>query len=97
MINDREHRASSLVVKVEIRSQKIQTYTATVSGGQRRALWTGTARVASYWMSFVRPHESIRVGAANLVSTFKHIVSCHFHDKHMRLRRSETEVNACEM
>ena len=59
MINDRELRASSLFVKAEIRSQKIQTCIATVSGGQRGALSTGTARVyiPGYWRDRTGPFE----------------------------------------
>ena len=42
VISDHEHGASSLLVKADICSQKVQVYTALVSGGRRRALWTGT-------------------------------------------------------
>ena len=72
VIDDRELRASSLLVKADNqkRSQKIQLYTVNVPGWQKRALWTGTALAAGYTGCHVRDHESIRVGVANLLPAF---------------------------
>ena len=74
MIGDRERRASSLLDEednhIHVRSQKIQVYTVTVSGWQRRALWTDTAIAASYTGCHIRNHESIQAGVTNLLLTF---------------------------
>ena len=63
-------RASSLLVTAEICSQKIQSYTITVSGGRKRALdlWTETA--LEFGCCVRDEDKSIRVCVANLVPTF---------------------------
>ena len=76
VIDDREHTASSLLVKEEICSQNIQTYTTTVSawGGRGGALRTGTARVtlgtSIYLATGYYVRDRMSPGVANLVPTF---------------------------
>ena len=81
-------RASSLPVTAEIRSQKIQSYTITISGGRRRALWTRTTLESGYWICFVRDHDQVHSSGCGQLSTdllahlgFKRIVPCCFHNK----------------
>ena len=90
-----EHRASSLLVKAEIRSQKIQMYTGAVSGELFGPATCTYMYIAGYWTQRVRLHSS----GCGQHSTdhlahfgYKCTVSCHFRDKRMCLKPVPTVI-----
>ena len=87
MIDNCEHSASSLLV-AEIPSQKIQVYTVPVSGGQRRALWTGTAQIYSQLLDAMCAIVQVHSSRCGQLSTdflahlrLKHIVPCCYYKR----------------